>query len=62
LGGVPAFLEENKFFCFDLYRLLKNLYRTIVDNLIRGRTVAGWNKDYKKEMEAMAKTLSVFKI
>ena len=62
LGGVPAFLEENKFFCFDLYRLLKNIYRNIVHNLARGTTIAGWNKDYKKEMEAIADKLSVFKI
>jgi len=61
-GGVPAFLEENKFFCFDLYRLLKNIYRNIVHNLARGTTIAGWNKDYKKEMEAIADKLSVFKI
>jgi len=62
LGGVPAFLEENKFFCFDLYRLLKNIYSNIVNNLARGTTIAGWNKDYKKEMEAIADKLSVFKI
>jgi len=62
LGGVPAFLEEHKLYCYELYRLLKNLYRTIVDNLILGRTVAGWNKDYKEEMEQMADTLKAFKI
>jgi len=62
LGEVPAFLEENKFFCFDLYRLLKNIYRNIVHNLARGTTVSGWNKDYKETMEQMADQLRAFKI
>jgi len=60
LGGVPEFLNENKFFQYDLYRLLKGICKEKVYLLALNETVAGWNRDYRKEYEEITDYLSCF--
>jgi hypothetical protein len=62
LGGVPEFLSENKLYQFDLYRLLRRTYKEKVHCLALEETIAGWNKDYRKEYEEISKYLSCFTI
>jgi hypothetical protein len=60
LGGVPEFLYENKLYQYDLYSLLKKICKEKVHLLALNQTVAGWDKDYRKEYEEITRYLSCF--
>ncbi|HOO33330.1 MAG TPA: hypothetical protein PK466_07790 [Thermotogota bacterium] len=60
LGGVPEFLNENKRFQYNLYCLLKNICKEKRHLLAVNQTVAGWNKDYRREYEEITRYLNCF--